>query len=617
MGSSPIVTADRGARGARIDESSKKLTHPLILLACGAAIFLGAIFAPPSLMDDVDAVNAQIARNMLTSGDWVTARIDGVAYLEKSPLGYWLMAISYWIFGVHDWAARIPTALGAMALMWVTAALGSWGFGRRAGFYAGLAVGSSAGLFLFTRIVIPDVLLTLAVTTSIYCFLRALDVPPAGETPPARPSLWALGFWGAIGAGMLLKGLLGALVPAASGGLYLLFRRELFRARTWRLLRPFPGITIALGIYAPWVVLATLRNPPFFDFTLHSDPGVYRGFFWFYFINEHVLRFLNLRYPRDYNTVPRLPFLLLHLVWLFPWSAFLPAAVLGQDPDPAGSGRARRLKLMAAIWIVFLLTFLSFSTTQEYYSMPCYPAFAVLLGAAVAAPPSRWKSAAYGFLAVVGCLVAGAAGAILYLTRGVEPAGDISAALTQNPEAYTLSLGHMADLTLRSFAYLRAPLALAGAAMGAGAGAAWLTRRGPLAPLCLAGMMTVSLYAAHMAMGVFDPYLSSRPLAEAIARAPEGQLVIEGHYYPASSVVFYTNRAALLHNGRQDNLVYGSAAPDVPQVFVDDGELARLWKGNQRLYLVAPQSRQPEYERMLGKVRVLAASGGKCVFTNR
>ena len=89
-------------------------------------------------MDDVDSVQAQIARTMLSSGDWVTARLDGVIYLEKAPLVYWAMALSYRIFGVHDWAARIPIALSAIGLCWLTAAFGVWAFGRRAGFYAGL-----------------------------------------------------------------------------------------------------------------------------------------------------------------------------------------------------------------------------------------------------------------------------------------------------------------------------------------------------------------------------------------------------------------------------------------------------------------------------------------------
>src|SRR4029077_14713428 len=98
---------------------------------------------------------------------------------------------------------------------------------------------------------------------------------------------------------------------------------------------------------APWIVLATLRNPPFFDFTFRSVPGQYHGFFWFYFMNEHVLRFLNLRYPRDYNTVPRPLFWLLHMVWLFPWSLYFPAvARLSYKPVD----RPGRVRLLALCW---------------------------------------------------------------------------------------------------------------------------------------------------------------------------------------------------------------------------------------------------------------------------
>src|SRR6202042_2337883 len=87
----------------------------LIVLAVAAVIFLGCVVSPPSLMDDVDAVQAQIARNMIDSGDWVTARLDGVAYMEKSPLKYWLIALSFKTFGVHGWAARVPVSLSAVA----------------------------------------------------------------------------------------------------------------------------------------------------------------------------------------------------------------------------------------------------------------------------------------------------------------------------------------------------------------------------------------------------------------------------------------------------------------------------------------------------------------------
>jgi 4-amino-4-deoxy-L-arabinose transferase-like glycosyltransferase len=597
--------AHRSGAGAR---------YQIIVAVVAALIFIGCMVSPPSLMDDVDAVQAQIARNMLQSGDWVTARLDGIAYLEKSPLKYWMMAVSFKIFGVHDWAARIPIALGTVLLCWLTARFAAWAFGRRAGMYSGLVLATCVGLFLFTRILIPDVILTLMVTLALWSLLRALE---EGERHPTR---WAMTMWAAMGTGLLLKGLIAAVFPVAAGLLYLLLTRQFFVRKTWKLLRPFSGMALFLAIAAPWHVLATLRNPPYLDFTMHSERGSYHGFFWFYFINEHVLRFLNMRYPRDYNTVPRLYFWLFHLLWLFPWSVYLPATV---RLSYRKADRASRVRLLALCWAGFILIFFTFSTTQEYYSMPCYPALALLLGSAIAsgAPVLRWGTRAIAALATVAAV---AIAAILWLVRGLAAPGDISAALNSNPDLYTLSLGHMADLTLQAFAYLRLPLAVAGVAFAVGAAGSWRSARskwagGACPTLALVAMMVLFFHAARLALVVFDPYMASRPLAEALMKAPEGQLIVDDQYYTFSSVFFYTNRTALLLNGRVNNLVYGSYAPNAPQgVFIDDRDLRRLWPQPQRLYLLAEGPQMPRLINLVGKkaLHIVKSSGGKFLLTN-
>jgi hypothetical protein len=558
-------------------------------------------------MDDVDAVQAQIARTMLTSGDWVTARLDGVPYLEKSPLIYWTIALSYEIFGVHDWAARIPVALSAMGLCWLTAAFGIWAFGSRAGFYAGLIVATCIGLFLFTRVLIPDVMLTLTIALAMWAFLRALD-----EEEP-HPRLWSFALAASLGVGLLLKSTVAVLFPIAAGVIYLAATRQLFSAKTWKRLRPFSGLLIVLLIAAPWHILATLRNPPYFSFIFHSLPGEYHGFLWFYFMNEQVLRFLNLRYPRDYNTVPRVYFWLFHLVWLFPWSVYFPAvAKLSFQP----LDRPGRTRLLALCWTAFMLAFFTFSTTQEYYSMPCYPALALLLGSAMAAE-GVWTRRGTRVISIVAGCAAMVLIAIFVLVRNVPAPGDISTALSQRPGTYTLSLSHMEDLTLSSFAYLRVPVALAAIAFLAGA-LGTLRATGRRAFIAAAVMMVLFLHAARMAMVVFDPYLSSRPLAEALLRSPEGKLIVDHHYYTFSSVIFYTNRSALLLNGRFNNLEYGSYAPGAPDVFLDDPHWKSMWLAPERCYVVATDYAVPRFEKLVGKAAliVVAASGGKVVLTN-
>jgi len=585
--------------------------HALIVLLFAAAIYLPTLLAPPHLMDDVDAVQAQIARNMLDSGDWVTARLDGVAYLEKSPLKYWLMAITYAIFGVHDWAARIIVVASVLVLCWLVFAFGRWAFGEKQGFYAGLTMATSIGLFLFTRILIPDVILTATITLAMWALARTLD-----DDEP-RPRLWAAVMAASIAVGLLLKGLIAAVFPVGAGLLWLALTGRLFDWRTWMRFRPFSGAAIIFLIAAPWHILATIRNPPYFDLSMDSGPGKYRGFFWFYFFNEHILRFLDRRWPRDYNTVPRYLFWLFHLLWFFPWSAYFPRL---SRLSYRQSDRASRTRLLMLCWAGFILVFFTFSTTQEYYSLPAYPALALLLGCAIA-EGSTWVRLGAKAVAVIATTAVAAIVFILANVWNLPAPGDISRALTQNPDLYTLSLGHMGDLTLHSFAYLRAPLVLAGLAFVCGAVAGWRWRA-LKTQIGFAIMIVLFLNAARMAMVTFDPYLSSQLLAAALKSelaVRPGTVVFDNQYYTFSSVFYYADLSnVMLLNGRVNNLEYGSYAPGAPNVFLDDTRFSRLWTGTERAYLLVEG---PSVERIRTLVKPAALhlvkeSGGKSLFVN-
>jgi hypothetical protein len=334
-------------------------------------------------------------------------------------------------------------------------------------------------------------------------------------------------------------------------------------------------------------------------------------------MNEHVLRFLNLRYPRDYNTVPRVYFWLFHLLWLFPFSVYFPAvAKLSFRP----ADRAGRMRLMCLCWTGFLLVFFTFSSTQEYYSMPCYPALALLLGSALTEPAAEaWRRRGQIVLACVASLAAMVIVFLLIKVWNLPAPGDISQALTQHPEDYTLSLGHMGDLTIASFAYLRLPLLVAAVAFLAGARASW---RGSMAGAVV--MMVLFLHAARLALVTFDPYLASRPLAEALNRAPHGKLILDDQYYAFSSVVFYAEayhgERVLLLNGRVNNLEYGSNAPDAPQdVFIDDAQFRDRWLSPDLFYICIEKANVERLEKLVGRERLhtLIASGGKFVFSSQ
>ena len=197
--------------------------------------------------------------------------------------------------------------------------------------------------------------------------------------------------------------------------------------------------------------------------------------------------------------------------------------------------------------------------------------------------------------------------------------GDISRALTQHPDVYTLSLGHMGDLTMASFAYLRTAADVAGMAFLIGAVSAGAETKLRASVV----MMVLFFHAARLALVVFDPYLASRPLAEALNRAPHGNLILDDQYYTFSSVFFYaeaiTASELLLLNGRVNNLVYGSYAPDAPQdVFIDDAGFRERWLSPDLYYICVEK---PQVARLaslvgVGALRQVVESGGKYLFAN-
>ena len=250
--------------------------------------------------------------------------------------------------------------------------------------------------------------------------------------------------------------------------------------------------------------------------------------------------------------------------------------------------------------------------------MPAYPALALLLASAMTQEQDRWLVPATRIAAAVAALACATIGFLLWNAWSLQAPGDISVALTSNPDVYTLSLGHMADLTFSAFAYLRLPLAMAGIATLVGVIGGWFLpfRR---AVWALAIMMVLFFQAARVALVVFDPYLSTRPLAEVLNHAPDGQLIVDDQYYSFSSVFFYTGRTALLLNGRVNNLEYGSYRPGAPQVFLKDADLPPLWKSDKRYYLVAENPQMARFQKLLGSdtLHVVASSGGKSLLTNR
>src|SRR6202142_168795 len=182
------------------------------IVVLGAVKYPRGFFSPP-LLDDADSIHAEAARELIVRHDWTTLYIDGVRYLEKAPLMYWGMAASYTVFGARDWAARLPLVLGVLALLLATYSLGKRTLGERAGFWAAVVLAVSVGPYIFTRFIIPDLLVALWLTLGLDFFLRTLD-----DEPPSRLSCWGLAATAALN--VLTKGLIGVVFPAAIIVLY-------------------------------------------------------------------------------------------------------------------------------------------------------------------------------------------------------------------------------------------------------------------------------------------------------------------------------------------------------------------------------------------------------------
>jgi 4-amino-4-deoxy-L-arabinose transferase-like glycosyltransferase len=537
---------------------------PLLLLASWLLFYASFTLFTPALLDDADSVHVEVAREMLLRHDPVTLYANGIRYLEKAPLLYWAMAGSMQLaktLGATSprtlaAAARLPLALSVLALAWLAEIFARRLFRRAtAGLYATLILLSSFGIFIFTRITIPDAMVCLWLAIAMYMFWLTERFDLAGRSRthiPKAHRTCCLIFASACALNVLTKGLIGVVFPVGIATVYLLLTRGPRRTlRRIRELHPILSLALFLAIAAPWHILAGLANPghghptPFQFVAGHwivplPTDGNVRGWFWFYFMNEHLLRYLNLRVPHDYDTVPLILFLGLCFVWLMPWSAFLPQALRWAVPlgSPRWRGQFRRHdlplrergRLLLAVWAAFVLLFFSFSTRQEYYVLPALPALAMLIAGWLANAQAQRQTelvhrkhfrtadepvAAFQpstgsleplpmagtirpveptqplrtqrlvdaartpliVLAVVGLAFAAAASFVLLHARTPPPGTDLADLLTQHPGEYAMSFGHFLDLDVRALGMFRIPLALAAIALPCGPLAALFARR--------------------------------------------------------------------------------------------------------------------------------------------
>ncbi len=665
------ITTNMASRTGTSLEPPRRAPSTRTVWLLFAAIFIAVYFASlfsPALLDDVDAAHAQAAQGMAETGNLITSKIDGIRYIEKPPLPYWVVAGMYKIFGQNTFATHLPNALAMLGLTWFSWLWARRAWGDRAGLYAGLGVLTSIGPFLFTRFIIPESILALLLLIALYALITSLE-----DSRPLR-IYWA---WACVALALLTKGLIAPVFFAGAAIPYLLLTGQW---RRWRLLKPVSGLLVFLAIGAPWHILCGLANPdqghPVGN---HPTLGNVHGFFYFYFINEHLLRFFGLRYPHDYNKMPAVWYWLAHMVWIFPWSLFLPAVAVvawktrrtwlkhlrhdaGQTVDFYLDHAMRedvatyvlRVKFRArTIWLLtlfsaFSLLFFSISTNQEYYTFPVWPPLLMLIAGVVAeieegrgagngGPKltTGWLTGAQGAFAAIGLFSAAALGWGLWTSRNLPFEPDIGALLAHRGVGdYTLSMSHLFDLTGRSFAALRLPAVMAAIILLIGPVAGWLLRlkkKHLASTISMALTMAVFMIAAHVAFARFEPMLGSKQMADTIIKdgTPNDTFIIYGDQSSGSSVIFYTHnyfhwRPALLvlprcgQNGEGSTLLWGSCYPDAPDIFLSNQKLQAIWGTGERKWLFAEDPDRDKVEQVLaGRLYPVQTLADKTLWTDR
>ena len=575
-----------------------------------AALFLSGLGSAP-FVDPPEGFHAVIAWEMLRHGDWITPHINGVRYFDKPPLLYWLMAGAFRALGPGDAAARLGSALPALGVAALTAQLGLRLGGARVGLIAGLVVAANLEIFLFARLVKPDLLFVFCILLAFAGFLEAYL-----RREEARDGRWALLiFYAALGATVLAKDLLGAVGPLVTLAVFFVVTRERNLPRRWI---PWAGVLLFLAIAMPWYALVEARNS---------------GFLWYTVVDNHLLNLARHRvFPDEDVPLSALEFLAVTAIGFLPWCLAVPWALWRRLRGPWPTPEARAW-LLLAIWAAGSLAVFTLSPFRlPHYGLPAFPALALLvaklwdevLEGAPGAPSPRTLLAPPLLLFTAAAVAAFLAWrGYLALPPGALPSADVAARNVA---------GRGADLPFMSGAQL-APLFRSLAAvfgLGALVAAIGLARRRPT--IGLGGLLAAMLAFLPFAAVGFDLFARSRSVrmlgdAVTLRAAPGDLLAHEGALENSGSWLLALDppgRASApipvkVVNGLVSNLAFGASFPEARDTFWDADRLAAAWRDHRRIFLLSASSPERSVTRALppDRVHLLLQAGGRRLYSNR
>jgi len=492
----------------------------------------------------------EIPREMVSTGDYLTPRLNGVKYFEKPALFYWLEAFSIKLFGLHEFSLRLWPALFAVTGCLSVYLAGGRLYGRKSGLFAAVVLATSLLYYAMSRAILLDMPVSILLCISLLSFLLGTH-----ETPGIKRRMLMWSFYAFAALAVLTKGLIGLLIPAMVIGAWILFLGE------WRILRSmyiWSGAALFLLISAPWHIMIGTANPDFFDF---------------YFVREHFQRYLT---KIEHHYEPPWFFIPVLAGGLFPWSAFLIQAITHSMPSSWRERHEHRDAFFLALWAGLVFLFFSASGSKLVpYILPVLPPLAILIGRYLAGAWDRrdFPGLRAGYAALAFTALALAA-AFIALPR-----------LWSAPEARALG----------------AAPAVLGTILIAGAALTWLMagRRGTHAALyslaaCFAVFLLVmNAYSSRLdTRSVKSLALTLRPLLR-----PGDAVAAYKTYYQDLPV--YLERRITVVDWRGE-LRFGTTIEDTGQWMIDTPVFWKRWAGPATMYMV---TRKKTYDGLLGEGR--------------
>lgn len=531
----------------------RSIAADLLLLALVIGGIYLVLLGQRPLAVPSEARYAEIPREMLATGDWLTPRLDGVKYFEKPPLFYWLQAIDEAALGRSEFAVRVLTAVfgaGGCLLVYV-AGRALWS--RRAGLLAATTMATSLLYFELSRQVLLDMPVAFFLSAVFVAFLLGIRAPPDSR---ARAGAMYL-MYAMAAAATLTKGLIGIALPGVVVLAWLIVTGRWSELRHVRLPT---GTVLFLVIAAPWHVLVALKNPEFA---------------WFYFVHEHFLRFLT---PEAGRSQPFWFFVPILIAGWLPWVVFLPQALWETTRTWWADRHGRSSELFVLLW--FVLPFLFFSASHSKlipYALPFFSPLALLLGAWLDGALSNGRRGLRGGLNVLSILLIGLA--LLVNQVHTDPQTFIP---PRYLPAAVPALGELMPLVYG--------LAIGAIVLG------WMARREALGAALIVTLVGAAAFGIGVdkIVGVAQPR-STKPLAAIIEqRLQPGDEVVSVFDYD-QDLPFYLNRRITVAAAGGNELDFGRSVEDTSAWMINEAEFWRRWsEPGHTMYAVIPLARYAE-----------------------